>query len=556
MQKELEKFTNQARFIQMIIDGKLIVSKKKKLILVAELKKLNFKAFPKVADAIKEGELAPIADNDEESEEDVETGANAYDYLLGMPIWSLTQERIDRLNKQIGDKEGEIDILIKLTKEDIWKRDLEDFIITWREELDDEAKRHKKIAKSGRRASNKLQIGASGPVKKRKAGYDSDDSDFAGPAKAKKAAPPPKKATKEPSGLLAGLAPVAAANQPKKRGPKAKLEAKAPEVSKPLKKETLDVWMDLAGDAAADARVAPIFQKAKAPATTTTKAPAPIKASKPLVSKDDDSESADEEIPRPAAARGRRAATKTATYNLDESDSDNGDDLLFDVGKMVKGIGSTVNSTEPSRPLFSTSLSRPGSSAGLPKKSSRPTLDVDEGDDTDYAMLAPPPTDKKAVTAKETIISDESADEDEDIFMELPPKPKAKAPSKAAPAAKAIPKKAPAPKKAAPPKPAAEPKKLSLSPAAKAYAAKRAKQAQKVILDDSDEDDEVDKVVNELLDDEDDEDEPVVTSRRPARKAAVAAVGKTKGWSAGSEDDDDDESDATAGFEEEESSFA
>ena len=68
----------------MIIDGKLVVSKKRKMVLVAELKEKNFKAFPKVSEAIKEGELAPIADNDEEEEEDVEVGAAAYDYLLGV----------------------------------------------------------------------------------------------------------------------------------------------------------------------------------------------------------------------------------------------------------------------------------------------------------------------------------------------------------------------------------------------------------------------------------------------------------------------------------------
>jgi DNA topoisomerase-2 len=45
MQKDLEKLSNQARFIQMIIDGKLVVSKKKKKDLVAELKQKNFKPF-------------------------------------------------------------------------------------------------------------------------------------------------------------------------------------------------------------------------------------------------------------------------------------------------------------------------------------------------------------------------------------------------------------------------------------------------------------------------------------------------------------------------------
>ena len=85
MHRELEKFTNQARFVQMIIDGELVVSRKKKLVLVQELKEKGFKAMPKKADAIKEGELAPIADNDEEDEEeDSQTGAAAYDYLLGV----------------------------------------------------------------------------------------------------------------------------------------------------------------------------------------------------------------------------------------------------------------------------------------------------------------------------------------------------------------------------------------------------------------------------------------------------------------------------------------
>lgn len=86
MQKDLDKFTNQARFVQMIIDGKLVVSKKKKMVLVQELKEKGFKTFPKVSDSVKEGELAPIADNDEEEEEDVDIGASAYDYLLGVSV--------------------------------------------------------------------------------------------------------------------------------------------------------------------------------------------------------------------------------------------------------------------------------------------------------------------------------------------------------------------------------------------------------------------------------------------------------------------------------------
>jgi DNA topoisomerase-2 len=85
LQKELTKMSNQAKFIKMIIDGKLIVSKKKKAVLVQELKKLGFTPFPKVDDAKKNGEVEDAQQDDEESEEtETEVNANDYDYLLGV----------------------------------------------------------------------------------------------------------------------------------------------------------------------------------------------------------------------------------------------------------------------------------------------------------------------------------------------------------------------------------------------------------------------------------------------------------------------------------------
>ena len=84
MTKDLEKWSNQARFVQMIIDNKLVVARRKKADLVKELKDKKFKPIAKVADSTKEGEIAPVAEIDEEEEEDIETGASHYDYLLGV----------------------------------------------------------------------------------------------------------------------------------------------------------------------------------------------------------------------------------------------------------------------------------------------------------------------------------------------------------------------------------------------------------------------------------------------------------------------------------------
>jgi len=97
MEKEHLKMTNQARFIQMIIDGKLIVSKKKKTVLVQELKKLGFTPFPKVEDAKAAGEVEDVQEDDSEDVE-TEVSANDYDYLLGVsannPIFPQYQTNV------------------------------------------------------------------------------------------------------------------------------------------------------------------------------------------------------------------------------------------------------------------------------------------------------------------------------------------------------------------------------------------------------------------------------------------------------------------------------
>lgn len=82
MQKDLDKWSNQARFIQMIIDGKLVVSKKKKADLVAELKSKRFMPFSIASSANKMEE--EDEEEDDEEGEDVSTGARSYDYLLGV----------------------------------------------------------------------------------------------------------------------------------------------------------------------------------------------------------------------------------------------------------------------------------------------------------------------------------------------------------------------------------------------------------------------------------------------------------------------------------------
>ena len=461
-----------------------------------------------------------------------------------MPIWSLTKERVEKLLNQVGDKEIEIDTLIKLTKEDLWTRDLDDFLAEWRFQLEDEAKRQKKVANMGRRASKKLKI--AGGVAGRKRKNDSDDDDFdVAPVKAKKAAMPKK----EVGGLLSYMMPETKT----KASPKSK--PKAPTATQKAAKRALDMISTSAGENKNDVWMnvdesGSDVPKVTKPKAAPVKAAVPKKKAEPVPKKtysEDDEEDADEEIVRPTASRRPRgAAAKQISYNVGDSDSD-GDDMLFDVGKMVKGIDTASVPTEKTRPLFSASMSRPSSSAGLPKKStsSKPAVDTDS-DDTNYLKLAPPATKKgPAVTAGKTILSDDD-DESLDDMAVAPPKaskPASKASAKPAPKAKASAPAKKATKAAAPPPP--EPKKMPLSPAAKAYAAKKAKAEKAALKANSPSDDDLEGLVDEILEDDDEEEEDAGV-RRPARRAASAAPKKK--WVI-SDDDEDELEESTMQFD-------
>lgn len=98
LQIRVDKLSNQARFVQMIVEKELVVSNRKKADVIAELRKKAFKPMPKI---VKKKGVYATEDVVEEDEEDKEiqgdniTGANPtdFDYLLGMAISSLTQEK-------------------------------------------------------------------------------------------------------------------------------------------------------------------------------------------------------------------------------------------------------------------------------------------------------------------------------------------------------------------------------------------------------------------------------------------------------------------------------
>jgi DNA topoisomerase-2 len=449
-----------------------------------------------------------------------------------MAIWSLTQERVEKLLKQIAEKQAEIDTLIKLSPKDIWEVDLEAFMTEWNIQLDEEGKRKKKIASITRRASQKLghAKGAKGKKKRKMDGDDSDDSgsDF-GPVK--------KKVKPKKEGLLSYLQ-----QEPKKpTAAEALKSSSAFGSTAPQKQGTLLTHLvkkkeeTPQTDGASDSRPAS-RDSAAAPAPAPKRGrPAAAKAVKkpaPKIESDDDDSDvfaavAKEAVKEPSkaiASRAPRSATKQAPkYNLG-SDSDDDDDLLGDVSAMVKSVGTGTNGV----PMFKTTTTsaRPGSNSNARPAPAKKSSPIEIDDDTTNFEDMPQPSPKRPAPSK--VIDDimSSDEDDSDIVIKKPaakpaPKPKAAA-AKPAPKPKAVVAKKP----------------VAQSPAAKAYAKKHGKdaavaapKAKKQNTIDSDDDmEDADAIANDLLSDEDDAEEPTpkpkAAAARPGRRAAATKPAK------------------------------
>lgn len=79
-----------ARFVEEIIDGKIVVSKKKKAVLVEELRAKKYRPFPrgetgkKVKNTDEEMGQEDEADKEDEEVNATVPGAGDYDYLLSV----------------------------------------------------------------------------------------------------------------------------------------------------------------------------------------------------------------------------------------------------------------------------------------------------------------------------------------------------------------------------------------------------------------------------------------------------------------------------------------
>jgi DNA topoisomerase-2 len=213
-ESQLKRLSNKMRFILAVVDGSLVVNRKKKQELIAELEALCYDRLPKT-------DKGSIAEIDEDGEFIANDVAGSYDYLLGMPLWNLTLEKVDELCAEKESKEAEVAELHKTTEKDLWMKDLDTLERTL-ELLDAEDEEARAVLEKQQRAAarNNTTAGKKAAKKKmakQRAANSSDedewDDDFSDEdfeiAKPKKAAAKPKAVAKPKTAPERAPAPAA-----------------------------------------------------------------------------------------------------------------------------------------------------------------------------------------------------------------------------------------------------------------------------------------------------------------------------------------------------------
>ncbi|KAI6022572.1 type II DNA topoisomerase [Pisolithus marmoratus] len=380
LQTQFERLSNQARFVKMIVDKELVVSNRKKADIVADLRKHKFRPFPKTEDGAEAEEAA---------------GSTDYDYLLGMAIWSLTKEKIEKLLQQAAEKEAELLALLERTPRQLWNEDLDNFMKEWEKSCQEYESRSlldangKKIKKKQATLEHRKSLTIARP---RKALHSDDSEDDFKPTKA--AAKKKVESKPKPKPAVAGPSKIESEDD------KPALAPKKGAVKNVVKKDS-DSELEITG-------------------------PPPKKAAKALKLPDSDS---DIEMAPPAPNKGKGKAgpqedgpkRKSPTA---ENDSD--DEAYVRPVAKKKKIGQPSKSSAPSEVTQKPAARKPSGSKPVPAKKP-PSKKKAASDDDEIIMsdtvVARPSAPRRAATNKvkkyieiDSGSDDDNDDDDDDMF--------------------------------------------------------------------------------------------------------------------------------------------
>jgi DNA topoisomerase-2 len=102
LEREMAVINYRKKFIEQILNKEIVIERKKKTEIIARLVELK---YPELST----GESAP---------------KGSYDYLTTLPLWCLTQEKIDDMNSEYNEKKHELDTYTSTSIEALWSTEI------------------------------------------------------------------------------------------------------------------------------------------------------------------------------------------------------------------------------------------------------------------------------------------------------------------------------------------------------------------------------------------------------------------------------------------------
>lgn len=121
MEQDMLRLDNKVRFILAVVSGNLIINNRKKADIEAELESQGYDKMRKRSKGKKQ----------EEDDDDVSSSKAlqaSYDYLLSMPLWSLTMEKVSELCGERDKHAEDLEVLRATSPKEMWNQDLDAFL--------------------------------------------------------------------------------------------------------------------------------------------------------------------------------------------------------------------------------------------------------------------------------------------------------------------------------------------------------------------------------------------------------------------------------------------
>lgn len=105
---DLEVIKNKMRFLKEVMNESLVIKDVDEDLLVKEMSKRGYY-------------------KNDKNDKNEDTNYSSYSYLLNMNIRSFTKQKLDSLQKEIDKLEIELEIMKKITPNEMWLKELEEF---------------------------------------------------------------------------------------------------------------------------------------------------------------------------------------------------------------------------------------------------------------------------------------------------------------------------------------------------------------------------------------------------------------------------------------------